>query len=60
MKHFIIKILQKLLANRSPKHQVRIPLSNAEYDQFIHRCNAQHISPARLKQAAQLLNKEGF
>ena len=56
----MMKTLQELLASRPPKPQVRIQLSNAEYDQFIHRCNAQHISPARLKQAAQLLNKEGF
>ena len=60
MKHFMIKILQKLLANHSPKRQVRIQLSNAEYDQFIRTCNVQHIPPTRLKQATQLLDKEGF
>jgi|LULM01.1.fsa_nt_gb hypothetical protein len=56
----MMKTLQELLASRPPKPQVRIQLSNAEYDQFIRTCNVQHIPPTRLKQATQLLDKEGF
>ena len=37
-----------------------VQLSNTQFDRFIEVCNAQHTVPPRLKQAAQLLDKDGF
>lgn len=37
-----------------------LELSNAQFDRFTEVCIAQHTVPPRLKQAAELLDKEGF
>ena len=33
---------------------------HAQFDRFVAVCNAPHIVPARLKEAAQQLDQEGF
>ena len=53
----------RLIRDKAPEilqEQANIELSNAQFDQFIQACNAQHAIPARLKEAAQRLDNEGF
>lgn len=53
----------RLIHDNAPQilqQQANIQLSNAQFDRFIEACNAQHDVPTRLKEAAQLLDKEGF
>ncbi|WP_180184104.1 DUF1778 domain-containing protein [Acinetobacter sp. YH01020] len=59
----LTEFLVRLIRDKAPQilqEQANIELSNAQFDRFIEVCNAQHTVPARLKQAAQLLDKEGF
>lgn len=59
----LTEFLVRLIRDQAPQilqEQAHIELSNAQFDRFIEACNAQHPAPTRLKQAAQLLDKEGF
>lgn len=59
----LTEFVVRLIRDKAPQilhEQANIELSNAQFDRFIEVCNAQTIVPARLKQAAELLDKEGF
>ncbi|RZG70311.1 MULTISPECIES: DUF1778 domain-containing protein [Acinetobacter] len=59
----LTEFLVRLIRDKAPQilqEQANIELSNAQFDRFIEVCNAQYTVPTRLKQAAQLLDKEGF
>ena len=56
---FVVRLIQDQ-ALQILQEQANIELSNAQFDRFIKVCNAQPTVPARLKQAAELLDKEGF
>ena len=52
-----------LIQNHAPQvlqQHVHIQLSHAQFKQFVEVCQTQNTVPARLKQAAQLLDKENF
>ncbi|WP_354667091.1 DUF1778 domain-containing protein [Acinetobacter sp. A3] len=52
-----------LIQNHAPQvlqEHVHIQLSHAQFEQFIEACRTQNTVPTRLKQAAQLLDKEIF
>lgn len=42
------------------KELADIELSSAQFDKFLKFFDAQHTLPTRLKQASDLLDKEGF
>lgn len=59
----LTEFLVRLIRDQAPQilqEQANIELSNTQFDRFIEICNAQQSVPNRLKQAAQLLDKEGF
>lgn len=52
-----------LIQNHAPQilhEHTHIQLSHAQFEQFIKACRTQNTTPDRLKQAAQLLDKENF
>lgn len=52
-----------LIQNYAPQilyEHTHIQLSHAQFEQFIEACRTQNTVPTRLKQAAQLLDKEIF
>lgn len=52
-----------LIQNHAPQilhEHTHIQLSHTQFKQFIEACRTQNTVPARLKQAAQLLDKENF
>lgn len=52
-----------LIQNHAPQvlqEHVHIQLSHTQFEQFVEVCQTQNKVPTRLKQAAQLLNKENF
>ena len=52
-----------LIQNHAPQvlqQHVHIQLSHAQFEQFVEVCQTQNKVPTRLKQAAQLLDKENF
>ena len=52
-----------LIQNHAPQvlqQHVHIQLSHAQFKQFVEVCQTQNKVPTRLKQAAQLLDKENF
>lgn len=52
-----------LIQNHAPQvlqEHFQIQLSHAQFEQFIEACRTQNTVPTRLKQAAQLLDKENF
>ena len=52
-----------LIQNHAPQilhEHTHIQLSHAQFKQFVEVCQTQNTVPARLKQAAQLLDKENF
>ena len=52
-----------LIQNHAPQvlqEHSHIQLSHAQFEQFVEVCQTQNTVPARLKQAAQLLDKENF
>ena len=52
-----------LIQNHAPQvlqEHVHIQLSHTQFKQFIEACRTQNTVPARLKQAAQLLDKQNF
>ena len=52
-----------LIQNHAPQvlqEHFQIQLSHAQFEQFIEACRTQNTVPTRLKQAAQLLDKEKF
>ena len=52
-----------LIQNHAPQilhEHTHIQLSHAQFEQFIKVCRTQYTVPDRLKQAAQLLDKEYF
>lgn len=52
-----------LIQNHAPQvlqEHVHIQLSHAQFEQFVEVCQTQNKIPTRLKQAAQLLDKEIF
>lgn len=52
-----------LIQNHAPQvlqEHVHIQLSHAQFKQFVEVCQTQNKVPTRLKQAAQLLDKENF
>lgn len=59
----LTEFITRLIRDQAPqilREQANIELSNAQFDRFIAACDAQHTVPDRLKQAAQLLDQEGF
>lgn len=59
----LTEFLVRLIRDNAPRilqEQANIELSNAQFDKFLEVCDAQHTLPTRLKQAADLLDKEGF
>lgn len=55
--------LESAIQNHAPQvlqQHVHIQLSHAQFKQFVEVCQTQNTVPARLKQAAQLLDKENF
>ena len=52
-----------LIQNHAPQvlqEHSHIQLSHAQFEQFVEVCQTQNKVPTRLKQAAQLLDKENF
>ena len=52
-----------LIQNHAPQvlqEHSHIQLSHAQFEQFIEACRTQNTVPDRLKQAAQLIDKENF
>lgn len=52
-----------LFKNHAPQvlqEHSHIQLSHAQFEQFVEVCQTQNKVPTRLKQAAQLLDKENF
>ena len=52
-----------LIQNHAPQilhEHTHIQLSHAQFEQFIEACHTQNTVPDRLKQAAQLIDKENF
>ncbi|WP_419670507.1 DUF1778 domain-containing protein [Acinetobacter radioresistens] len=52
-----------LIQNHPPQllqEHTHIQLSHAQFEQFVEVCQTQNKVPTRLKQAAQLLDKENF
>ncbi len=52
-----------LIHNHAPqviREHVHIQLSHAQFEQFVEVCQTQNKVPTRLKQAAQLIDKENF
>ena len=52
-----------LIQNHAPQvlqEHVHIQLSHTQFEQFVEVCQTQNKVPTRLKQAAQLLDKENF
>lgn len=52
-----------LIQNHAPQvlqEHSHIQLSHTQFKQFIEACRTQNTVPARLKRAAQLLDKENF
>ena len=52
-----------LIQNHAPQvlqEHVHIQLSHSQFEQFVEVCQTQNKVPTRLKQAAQLLDKENF
>ncbi len=52
-----------LIQNHAPQilhEHTHIQLSHAQFEQFVEVCQTQNKVPTRLKQAAQLLDKENF
>ena len=52
-----------LIQNHAPQvlqEHSHIQLSHTQFKQFIEACRTQNTVPARLKQAAQFLDKENF
>ena len=52
-----------LIQNHAPQvlqEHFHIQLSHAQFEQFVEVCQTQNKIPTRLKQAAQLLDKENF
>ncbi|MGQ1155386.1 type II toxin-antitoxin system TacA family antitoxin [Acinetobacter baumannii] len=52
-----------LIQNHAPQvlqEHAHIQLSHAQFEQFVEVCQTQNKIPTRLKQAAQLLDKENF
>lgn len=52
-----------LIQNHAPQvlqQHSHIQLSHTQFKQFIEACRTQNTVPARLKQAAQFLDKENF
>lgn len=52
-----------LIQNHAPQilhEHTHIQLSHAQFEQFVEVCQTQNKIPTRLKQAAQLLDKEKF
>ena len=56
---FFIYLIQNHAPQVLQKH-AHIPLSHTQFEQFIEPCHTQNKVPTRLKQAAQLLDKENF
>lgn len=59
LKEYIVRLIHEN-APRTIKEQATIELTNEQFDHFLEACNTQQSVPDRLKQAAQLLDKEGF
>ena len=52
-----------LIQNHAPQilhEHTHIQLSHSQFEQFVEVCQTQNKVPTRLKQAAQLLDKENF
>ena len=52
-----------LIQNHAPQvlqEHSHIQLSHAQFEQFVEACRTQNTVPDRLKQAAQLIDKENF
>ena len=56
---FFIYLIQNYAPQILHEH-THIQLSHAQFEQFIEACRTQNTVPARLKRAAQLLDKEKF
>lgn len=52
-----------LIQNHAPQilhEHTHIQLSHTQFEQFVEACRTQNTVPDRLKQAAQLIDKENF
>ena len=56
---FFIYLIQ-IHAPQVIREHVHIQLSHAQFEQFVEVCQTQNKVPTRLKQAAQLIDKENF
>ena len=56
---FFIYLIQNYAPQILQEHS-HIQLSHAQFEQFVEVCQTQNKVPTRLKQAAQLLDKENF
>ncbi|ENV69369.1 type II toxin-antitoxin system TacA family antitoxin [Acinetobacter towneri] len=57
LSEFFIYLIQNYAPQILHEH-THIQLSHAQFEQFIEACHTQNTVPDRLKQAAQLLDKE--
>lgn len=59
LSEFLVRLIQDKAPQILQEH-TNIQLSNQQFDRFIEVCNTQQAVPEHLKQAALLLDKEGF
>ncbi|WP_173912994.1 DUF1778 domain-containing protein [Acinetobacter sp. Marseille-Q1618] len=56
---YIVRLIHEN-APQTLREQATIQLTNEQFDRFLKACNTQQSVPDRLKQTAQLLDKEGL